>query len=91
MDCFNDFNDEIFKFCIGFVFFNLLKFEVIFGFDSKFWFVKDGERKDWGEMVIREGWYGDEVEVKGVYKGKKLKYEYKCVGGKGEGKECGDC
>lgn len=40
-------------------------------------------------MATRGGWHGDEVEVKGVYKGKKPKHEH--VVGKGEGKECRDC
>lgn len=91
LDRLNDLNDETPKLRIGPAPSNPPKPEVIFGLDSKLWSVKDGERKDWGEMATREGWHGDEVEVKGVYKGKKPKHEHKRVGGKGEGKECGDC
>ncbi|AFR97316.2 cytoplasmic protein [Cryptococcus neoformans C23] len=89
LDRLNDLNDETPKLRIGPAPSNPPKPEIIFGLDSKLWSVKDGERKDWGEMATRGGWHGDEVEVKGVYKGKKPKHEH--VVGKGEGKECRDC
>ncbi|ADV24550.1 cytoplasmic protein [Cryptococcus gattii E566] len=91
LDRLNDLNDETPKLRIGPAPSNPPKPEIIFGLDSKLWSVKDGERKDWGEMATQGGWHGDEVEVKGVYKGKKPKHEHEHVEGKGEGKECEDC
>ncbi|WVQ71895.1 hypothetical protein IAR50_001437 [Cryptococcus sp. DSM 104548] len=86
LDRLNDLNDETPKIKIGPAPTNPPKPELIFGLDSKLWDATGKERKDWGEIGEAGKWHGDEVEVKGVYKGKRpVKHDH------AHGETCGTC
>ncbi|TYJ58111.1 hypothetical protein B9479_001207 [Cryptococcus floricola] len=86
LDRLNDLNDETPKIKIGPAPSNPPKPELIFGLDSKLWDATGKERKDWGVIGEEGKWHGDEVEVKGVYKGKRpVKHDH------AHGEACGTC
>ncbi|WVQ80101.1 hypothetical protein IAT38_002202 [Cryptococcus sp. DSM 104549] len=72
-DRLNDLNDETPKIRVGPAPKNPPKPEVIFGLDTKLFELVDGEQATWEGVGGKEGWHGDEVEVKGVRKGGKGK------------------